>query len=350
MLLSKIKTALEKSHQNDPNCEVSGSKDENGKEISDESDKEKEDEEDANSDDADADDENDDDDDDGNDDNQNGGNTNHPHQDHNASNPEESSSHNSPSRSDDKREASLKDDNTSHTQPEDLSRALVSHVQPMDETPIKREDEISREDKMDASPVFISSASGGKMEAPSQAEQMDTSPTNIEEESPPVSPHHVMNLMRETVHTAEMIHREYLTLRQKDTQILEDLSKKVDHLMAAQAQSRPPPQEQPQPPPQAPPEQHSNIHLAKELHELHASVDKVAKQQHELKHSHFSLKGHVDLACTKMETAHDNAFQMGQYLYQILGYVQDTLIAVNKLSTPPSTCADDAKKGGKEEP
>ncbi|XP_019157763.1 PREDICTED: serine/threonine-protein kinase rio2-like [Ipomoea nil] len=199
MLLSKIKTALEKLHQNDPNCEVSGSKDENGKEISDESDREKEDEDDAATDDADADDENDDDDDADDDDNQNG------------------------------------DGETSHTQPEDLSRALVPHVQPMDETPIKREEAISREDKMDTSPVFIISASGGKMEAPSQAEQMDTSPTNIEEESPLVSPHHVMNLMRETVHTAEIIHREYLTLRQRDTQTLEDLSKKVDHLTAAQA-------------------------------------------------------------------------------------------------------------------
>ncbi|XP_019158001.1 PREDICTED: histone-lysine N-methyltransferase SETD1B-like [Ipomoea nil] len=324
--------------KNDPNCEGSGSKDENGKEISDESDKEKEDEANEDTDDADADNENDDDDDADDDDNQNGGNTNNPHQDHNAANPEESSSHNSPSRSDDKREASLKADETSHTQPEDLSRAIVPHVQPMDETPIKREDAIPREDKMDASPVFISSASGGKMEAPPQAEQMDTSPTNIEEESPPVSPHHVMNLMRETIHTAEIIHREYLTLRRRDTQTLEDLSKKVDQLMAAQAQSHPPPHEQPQPPPQAPPEQQSNIHLAKELHELHASVDKVAKQQHELKHSHFSLKERVDLACKKMETAHDNTFQM------------DTLAAINKLSTPPTTCADDAKKGEKKNP
>ncbi|XP_019167335.1 PREDICTED: pheromone-processing carboxypeptidase KEX1-like [Ipomoea nil] len=135
MLLSKIKTDLEKSHQNDPNCKVSGSKDENGKEINDESEEEKEDEEDEDSDDADADDENDDDDDADDDDNQNGGNTNYDsdsplliNPDYNSTIPEESSSHNSPSQSDDKREASLKDDETSNTQPENLSRAIVPHV------------------------------------------------------------------------------------------------------------------------------------------------------------------------------------------------------------------------------
>ncbi|XP_019169571.1 PREDICTED: pheromone-processing carboxypeptidase KEX1-like [Ipomoea nil] len=155
MLLLTIKTDLEKSHQNDPNCEVSASKDENGKEITDES----EDEEDADTNDAeDADDEDDDDDDADDDDNQNGGNTNN-----DAAIPEESSSHNSSSRSDDKREASLKDDETSNTQPEDLSRAIVPHVQPMDETPIKRVDGTPRDDKMDASPILISFASGGKM-------------------------------------------------------------------------------------------------------------------------------------------------------------------------------------------
>ncbi|XP_019197732.1 PREDICTED: uncharacterized protein LOC109191560 [Ipomoea nil] len=292
-------------------------------------------------DDADADDENDDDDDDADDDNNhNGGNTNYDsdsplliNPDYNAAVPEESSSHNSSSRSDDKKEASLKDDEVSNAHPEDLSRAIVPHVQPMDETPIKKEDATLREDKLDASPILISSASGGKKDAPFQKEQMDTSPTNIEEESPLVSPHHVMNLMRETVHTAELIHREYLTLRRRDTQTMDDLSKKVDQLMAAHAQPHSPPQAQPPPPPQAPPEHHSNDLLAKELHELHTSVNKVARQQHELKHSRYSLKERVDLACIKMETAHDNAYQM-----------------VNKLSTPPIACADDAKKGEKRNP
>ncbi|XP_019159981.1 PREDICTED: midasin-like [Ipomoea nil] len=35
LLLSKVKTVLEKSHQNDPACNISGSKDDNGKEIED---------------------------------------------------------------------------------------------------------------------------------------------------------------------------------------------------------------------------------------------------------------------------------------------------------------------------
>ncbi|XP_019173854.1 PREDICTED: prostatic spermine-binding protein-like [Ipomoea nil] len=119
MLLSKIKTDLEKSHQNDQNCDVSGSKDDNGREINDESDEnkeeEKEDEEDEDTDDADADDENDDDDDDADDDdNHNGGDPKYDSDsplligpDYGAAVPERSSSRNSSSRSDDKREASL---------------------------------------------------------------------------------------------------------------------------------------------------------------------------------------------------------------------------------------------------
>ncbi|XP_019158291.1 PREDICTED: pheromone-processing carboxypeptidase KEX1-like [Ipomoea nil] len=65
MLLSKIKTTLEMEHQNDPNCNVSGTKDEHGREIEeDESDMNEEDENDDDDDVEDADDEHDDDDDD----------------------------------------------------------------------------------------------------------------------------------------------------------------------------------------------------------------------------------------------------------------------------------------------
>ncbi|XP_019190648.1 PREDICTED: uncharacterized protein LOC109185129 [Ipomoea nil] len=77
-------------------------------------------------------------------------------------------------------------------------------------------------------------------------------------------------------------------------------------------------------------------------------MKKVARQQHELKHSHFGLKERVDLACTKIDTYQDNSYQLGEYALQILGYAQDILVAVSKLSTiPPTTCADDAKKGEK---
>ncbi|XP_019172470.1 PREDICTED: pheromone-processing carboxypeptidase KEX1-like [Ipomoea nil] len=87
MLLSKIKTDLEKSHQNDPNCDVSGSKDESGREIDEENvsdeneesdDNEEEDEdEDADDEDNGAEDADDDDDSGNDDDNHNGGDPNY---------------------------------------------------------------------------------------------------------------------------------------------------------------------------------------------------------------------------------------------------------------------------------
>ncbi|XP_019195203.1 PREDICTED: pheromone-processing carboxypeptidase KEX1-like [Ipomoea nil] len=142
-----------------------GSKDEYGREIDkankaeksdDNEDEDNEEDEDEDTDDADADDENDDDDDDddtGNDDdNHNGGDPNYDSEspllvgpDYNEAVPERSSSHNSTSRSDDKRVASLQAEEVSNTHLEDLSRAIVPHVQPMDETPIKREDATLRE-------------------------------------------------------------------------------------------------------------------------------------------------------------------------------------------------------------
>ncbi|XP_019196141.1 PREDICTED: pheromone-processing carboxypeptidase KEX1-like [Ipomoea nil] len=74
LLLSKIKTSLEKDHQNDPNCNVSGSKDEHGREIKDDkSNSDEEDEDNTDNDAEDADDEHDDNDDD-NDDGDNMGN------------------------------------------------------------------------------------------------------------------------------------------------------------------------------------------------------------------------------------------------------------------------------------
>ncbi|XP_019167628.1 PREDICTED: uncharacterized protein LOC109163331 [Ipomoea nil] len=246
-----------------------------------------------------------------------------------------------PSDSDDPKEAS-------NEHPEDLSRAIVPLVQPMDETPIKQEKESVREGKLEASPILLSSASGGKREAPPQNEQMDTTPTNIEEELTAESPRTIMNLMRETVHSAETIHLQYLVLRKKDTKVLDDLCKKVDLLMAAQSQPQPPPQEQPQPSQHTQSDRKFLERIAKRLHELDTTMNKFARQQHELKHSHFGLKERVDLACTKIDTYQDNSYQLGEYALQILGYAQDILVAVSKLSTvPPTTCADDAKKGEK---
>ncbi|XP_019175435.1 PREDICTED: FK506-binding protein 3-like [Ipomoea nil] len=185
MLISKVKTILEKEHQNDPNCTVNGSKDEHGREIdtakedekNDEDKSEKADEdEDESDDDEDADDENDDHDDD--DDSGNDNNRADPDYDsespllvgpdYNEVVPEGSPSQESSSNSDDKREASHQPGDVSNDHLEDLSRAIVPHVQPMDETPIKREEAIAREGKLEASPIFLSSTSGGKKDAPLQ--------------------------------------------------------------------------------------------------------------------------------------------------------------------------------------
>ncbi|XP_019182571.1 PREDICTED: acidic repeat-containing protein-like [Ipomoea nil] len=315
LLLSKIKTELEKTHQNDPGCNVSGLKDDEGREIDPEDEQNQEnnhaeDADDKNDHAEDADDENDsdaaddDEDDDNDDDDNNKGNPNYDSESPllitDDPLPERTSSQHSSSKSDSKREASLRPENStasglvkaspwigiphaeeiSNAPIEDLSRVIVPHIDHMDESPIKREDATIREGKMDASPILISSASGGKKDTPPREEPMDTSPTNIEADSPPMSPRRIMNLMMGTVHTTEVIHQEYLFLRRKDSQTLEELSKKVDQLMATQAQSRPPPQAQPQPQPSAQPKRSYKAQLVKELHELQTAVNKVARQQH----------------------------------------------------------------------
>ncbi|XP_019173788.1 PREDICTED: acidic repeat-containing protein-like [Ipomoea nil] len=326
MLLSKIKIALEKEHQNDPNCNVSGTKDELGREIEEDESAENEDEdEDDNNDDNvdDADDENDDDDDDGDNDDQlgnEGAQETDPEDSHTFfigpdydTYPQRSPLRKLPSDSDDSEEVS-----TSHL--EDLSRAIVPHIQPIDETPIKQGNESMREGKLEASPILLSSASGGKREAPPQDDHMDTSPTNIEEESPAESPRTIMNIMRGTVHSAETIHMQYLALREKDTKVMDDLCKKVDSPIAAQSQPRSPPPAQPQPQQQSQSDHKILERMTKKLYDLEASLNKVARQQHEIKHSHFGLKERVDLACTKIDTYQDNSYQLGEYALQILGY------------------------------
>ncbi|XP_019199691.1 PREDICTED: serine/threonine-protein kinase rio2-like [Ipomoea nil] len=88
--------------------------------------------------------------------------------------------------------------------------------------------------------------------------------------------------------------------------------------------------------------------LVKRVSDLEESSNKVARQQHEIKHSHYSLKERVDLACTKIDTYQDNSYQLGEYALQILGYAQDILLAISQIpSVPPTACADDAKKGEK---
>ncbi|XP_019189687.1 PREDICTED: uncharacterized protein LOC109184100 [Ipomoea nil] len=314
MLISKVKTILEKEHQNDPACSVSGSKDEQGRELDTTENEEEDDTDDV----EDADDENDDDDDNNDDsgnDGDNGANLNYDSEspllvgpDYDTV-PERSPAQKSPSHSDGTREASQQDEDVSTNHPEDLSQALVPHVQPMNETPIKREEAVVHEGKLEASPILLSSGSRGKKDAPLEGDQVETPQTNIEDESPPVSPRVVMNLMRETLNLVHH-HKSHLNLHRKLI-LTNNFTKRV----------------------------------AKELYELNTAVNKVARQQHELKHSHFSLKERVDLACSKIDTSQDNSYQLGQYALQTLEYAQDILNAVNQLSIiPPTTCADDAKK------
>ncbi|XP_019195721.1 PREDICTED: FK506-binding protein 3-like [Ipomoea nil] len=148
ILISKVKTILEKEHQNGPNCNVSGLKDEQGREIdtAEEEDEKSNEKDEGKTDDVeDADDENDDDDDDNDDSGNDGDNGADPTYDSESpllvgpdydTVPERSPAQKSPN-SDDTREASHQDEDISTDHPEDMSRALVPHVQPMDETPIK---------------------------------------------------------------------------------------------------------------------------------------------------------------------------------------------------------------------
>ncbi|XP_019199001.1 PREDICTED: uncharacterized protein LOC109192723 [Ipomoea nil] len=259
MLLSNIKTTLEKEHQNDPNYNVSGTKDELGREIEEgESDE--------------------------------GAQETEPEDSHTIligpdydTYPQRSPLRRLPSDSEDSKEAST-------THPEDLSRAIVPHIQPIDETPIKHGNERMCEGKLEASPIPLSSDSGGNREAPPQDDHMNASPTNIEEESPAKSPRTIMNIMRGTVHSAETIHRQYLALREKDTKVMDDLCKKVDFLIAAQSKPRSPPQAQPQSQQQNQSDHKVLERMTKKLYDLEASLNKVARQQHEIKHSHFGLK------------------------------------------------------------
>ncbi|XP_019191040.1 PREDICTED: nuclear polyadenylated RNA-binding protein 3-like [Ipomoea nil] len=173
LLLSKIKTELERTHQNDPGCNVSGLKDDEGREIDPEDEQNQEDDhvedvDDENDDDAEDDDEDDAededaDDDSGNDDDDN--NRGNPNYDSESpllvadeQIPERTSSQHSSSKSDDKREASLRPEistasglleaspqigippaeDISNAHLEDLCRAIVPHIDHMDKSPIKR--------------------------------------------------------------------------------------------------------------------------------------------------------------------------------------------------------------------
>ncbi|XP_019150662.1 PREDICTED: probable ATP-dependent helicase PF08_0048 [Ipomoea nil] len=337
MLLSKIKAKMAEDHPRDPKGSASGTKDVHGNEIEEEDEEENEDD---NNDDETEDDNSgtDDTDDDDNDDNNNqqGGESaeeEEPEDSHTilvetdyVNCPQRPPLLKIPSEDEDSDEASSKN-------PVHSSRAIIPHL---NEFVQQQHNLPAHEDRKEASPEHGHSMHGENPEAPHHDEHRNSSPTHIEDDSIAESPRTIMNLMRETVHSAELIHKQYLALREKDTRVLNDLCQKVNLLLDVQSQ------------PQQPNLPHDKTlkQLVKRVSDLEESSNKVARQQHEIKHSHYSLKERVDLACTKIDTYQDNSYQLGEYALQILGYAQDILLAISQIpSVPPTACADDAKKG-----
>ncbi|XP_019150590.1 PREDICTED: glutamic acid-rich protein-like [Ipomoea nil] len=291
MLLSKIKAQMAEDHPRDPKGSASGTKDVHGNEIEEEDEEESEDE----------------------------------------NNEEENKDENNDDETEDDNNEDL--DEASSKNPVHSSRAIIPQL---NESVQQQHNLPAHEDRKEASPEHGHSMHGENPEAPHHDEHRNSSPTHIEDDSIAESPRTIMNLMRETVHSAELIHKQYLALREKDPRVLNDLCQKVNLLLDVQSQ-----------PQQSNPSHDKTLkQLVKRVSDLEESSNKVARQQHEIKHSHYGLKERVDLACTKIDTYQDNSYQLGEYALQILGYAQDILLAIRQIpSVPPTACADDAKKG-----
>ncbi|XP_019196144.1 PREDICTED: oxysterol-binding protein homolog 1-like [Ipomoea nil] len=181
-------------------------------------------------------------------------------------------------------------------------------------------------------------------------ENVDASPSDDSREASPQMPdrepsmdylslEHIMQQVLNALFNAEVIHMQYLDQQQKDSKNIAEFSAKVDHMMQTmQTMSRP------QPGPSIP-ITHSN--LEPELCQQRTILERIAKEQHVLKHAHFSLKERVDLGCTKIDLGHDNMYKMAEYQLTMLEYVKDVLLAVQSLSKFSNTPCDDAKKGEK---
>ncbi|XP_019197753.1 PREDICTED: probable ATP-dependent helicase PF08_0048 [Ipomoea nil] len=362
LLLSKVKTELERTHQNDPACNVRGLKDDEGKEIENEderssgndiseansdSDGNANDEGQGNEEDAENDEDDEDDDEksdneqnnDDDDDDDEGKDDNNDHGDNDSDNDDEydgDSGYDS--------ESSVIG-NTEHIHERSPSPSSSPRKEnpPCDSSlavPLPHPD-IARDDNKDASPHDENrEASPQAQQFPSEPRGVLRNPMNPYPDQEPgidyLSPEHIMHQMLNALFNAEIIHKQYLDHREKDSRNIVDHSAKVDHLMQTMSHRQPSSSK-------------SNTHdkLAHELHQQRAILDKIAKEQHALKHTQFGLKDRVDLACTKIDLGHNNMFQMAEYQLTMLEYVKDVLNAVKSLTRFSDSPCDDAKKGEK---
>ncbi|XP_019171003.1 PREDICTED: protein starmaker-like [Ipomoea nil] len=310
LLLSKVKTKLEKTHQNDPACNVSGFKDDEGKEIADEdgrlttehdtsednseadespnndenddgydkndedaNDEDNDDEEESNNeedDDMKDDDDEHDDDDSGNDDDDDG------NLGYNSESPIIGNTEYVPDRSPAPRSSPPKDNSAhdpSHSMPPPRQSEAVANQ--------------ARDDKMEASPGD---------------ESLETSPPEMPFEHRS-SLQKRMLLFPERSPTLDHLDPENIMHQMLNTQ---------PSLSTADFQEK----------------------ITQDLHRQNDLRDKIAKEQHALKLSQFALKERVDLACTK-------------YQLTMLEYVKDVLNAVNTLTRFSASPCVDAKKGEK---
>ncbi|XP_019179193.1 PREDICTED: uncharacterized protein LOC109174410 [Ipomoea nil] len=246
LLLSKVKMELERTHQNGPACNVSESKDDEGKEIADVAEDERtnaenesnsgDDKNDENDEEVDADEENDEkkDDDDENDDDDSGDDDD---DDDNLGYDSESpiigNTEYIPDRSPAPRSSPPKDNSprdSSHSMPPPrYSEAIANQV---------------RDDKMEASPR------DGKLEAsprelPFVFEHRSSlrKPMLIYPKRGPtleqLDPENIMHQILNTVRQAELIYQQYLIHREHDSLTLANLCDKVDQLMKTRSQQQP---------------------------------------------------------------------------------------------------------------
>ncbi|XP_019155256.1 PREDICTED: uncharacterized protein LOC109152136 [Ipomoea nil] len=347
LLLSKVKTELERTHQNDPTCNVSGLKDDEGREIDHEDERVSENESgDANSDsneNADEDkvtdensenEENDEDDDDKSGDEQDGS-----HVDDGDDDDDEGKADNNTHDDD-----SDDDDNDDGNSDYDSESPIIGNTEDIPErSPAPRssppKEDLTRELPLAMLPPLANTARDDNMDASPRDENREASP-HAPDQAPGMdylSPEHIMHQMLNTVFTAELIHKQYLHHREKDSRNIADLSAKVDRMMEIMSR--------PQPNTSIP---NTQYRLAHELSQQRVILNKITKEQHVLKHAHFGLKERVDLACTKIDLGHDNMFRMVEYQLTMFEYIKDVLIAVQSLTRFSDTPCDDAKKGEKD--
>ncbi|XP_019158328.1 PREDICTED: transcription initiation factor TFIID subunit 11-like [Ipomoea nil] len=305
LLQSKVKTELERTHQNNPACDVCGSKDDEGKEVEDKDERtsaheriedgsdangnngdtenennneevtenEETDEEDAENEENEDDDERKDDDDDDCDDDLDNNDDEGGNSDYDSESPILGDTEYTPERSPAPRSSPPKNNlsrDPSQSMPQPRQREVVE-----DPARDDNKDASPRDENMEASPqaqpfTFEHRSALRKPMRPYPDQELSIKY---------LSPEHIMHQVLNAFFNAELIHKQYLFHREKDSRNIADLSAKVDHLM--QTMSHHPPSSS---------ISDTQDKLAQELQQQHAILDKIAKEQHALKHTQFGLK------------------------------------------------------------